>query len=96
MYGNGNVHYNGSQLRWDDTETAYFGEVSYTMDLQDGKTLELTGGIRFYDIAIDYYYVDSGLWNNDTTDIKDGEDGNRIKLSANYRPSENLAVFGIY
>ena len=96
MYGNGNVHYNGSQLRWDDTETAYFGEVSYTMDLQDGKTLELTGGIRFYDIANDYYYVDSGLWNNDTTDIKDGEDGNRIKLSANYRPSENFAVFGVY
>ena len=36
VYGNGNVHYNGSQLRWDDTETAYFGEASYTMDLQDG------------------------------------------------------------
>ena len=96
VYGNGNVHYNGSQLRWDDTETAYFGEASYTMDLQDGKTLELTGGIRFYDIKNDYYYTDSGLWNNDVTDIKDGEDGNRIKLSANYRPTENLAVFGIY
>jgi outer membrane receptor protein involved in Fe transport len=96
VYGNGNVHYNGSQLRWDDTETAYFGEASYTMDLQDGKTLELTGGIRFYDIENDYYYTDSGLWNNDVTDIKDGEDGNRIKLSANYRPTENFAVFGIY
>ena len=96
VYGNGNVHYNGNQLRWDDTETAYFGEASYTMDLQDGKTLELTGGIRFYDIKNDYYYTDSGLWNNDVTDIKDGEDGNRIKLSANYRPTENLAVFGIY
>ena len=96
VYGNGNVHYNGNQLRWDDTETAYFGEVSYTMDLQDGKTLELTGGIRFYDIKNDYYYTDSGLWNNDVTDIKDGEDGNRIKLSANYRPAEDFAVFGIY
>ena len=96
VYGNGNVHYNGSQLRWDDTETAYFGEASYTMDLQDGKTLELTGGIRFYDIKNDYHYTDSGLWNNDVTDIKDGEDGNRIKLSANYRPTENFAVFGIY
>ena len=60
------------------------------------KTLELTGGIRFYDIENDYYYTDSGLWNNDVTDIKDGEDGNRIKLSANYRPTENFAVFGIY
>ena len=96
LYGNGNVHYNGSQLRWDDTETAYFGEVSYTMDLQDGKTLELTGGIRFYDIKNDYHYTDSGLWNTETTDVKDGEDGNRIKLSANYRPSENLSVFGVY
>ena len=96
MYGDGNVHYNGNQTRWDDTETAYFGEVSYTMDLEDGKTLELTGGIRFYDIENDYYYVDSGLWNNDTTDIQDGEDGNRIKLSANYRPAENFAIFGSY
>lgn len=96
LYGNPNVHYNGSQVRWDDKEVAFFGEISYMFDLGDAGALEVTGGLRRYDLSNDYLYTDSGLWNNATTDVNDGEDGIRAKFSLNYMPSDSIAVFGIY
>jgi outer membrane receptor protein involved in Fe transport len=96
LYGNGNVHYNGSQVRWDDLEIAYFGEISYAFDIGDAGMLELTGGLRYYDLSNDYLYTDSGLWNNATTEVDDGEDGVRAKLSLNYMPNEAMALFAIY
>jgi outer membrane receptor protein involved in Fe transport len=72
LYGNGNVHYNGSQVRWDDKEIAFFGEASYSFDLGDAGTIELTGGLRYYDLSNDYLYTDSGLWNNATTEVYSG------------------------
>ncbi len=96
LYGNGNVHYNGSQVRWDDLEIAYFGEVSYTFDIGDAGMIEVTGGLRYYDLSNDYLYTDSGLWNNATTEVDDGEDGIRAKFSLNYMPNEAMAVFAIY
>jgi outer membrane receptor protein involved in Fe transport len=96
LYGDGNVHYNGSQVRWDDKEIAFFGEVNYMFDLGDAGRIELTGGLRYYDLSNDYLYTDSGLWNNATTEVDDGEDGVRGKLSLNYIPNDSLAVFAIY
>ncbi len=96
LYGNGNVHYNGSQVRWDDKEVAFFGEVSYTFDIGDAGTIEVTGGLRHYDLSNDYLYTDSGLWNNATTEVKDGEDGIRTKFSLNYMPNDTMALFAVY
>ncbi|MDH3549037.1 MAG: TonB-dependent receptor [Gammaproteobacteria bacterium] len=96
LYGNGNVHYNGSQVRWENLEVAFFGEVNYMFDLGDAGRIEVTGGLRHYDLSNDYLYIDSGLWNNATTEVDDGEDGVRGKFSLNYIPNESMAVFGIY
>lgn len=96
LYGNGNVHYNGSQVRWDDKEIAFFGEVNYMFDLGDAGRIEVTGGLRRYDLSNDYLYTDSGLWNNATTEVDDGEDGIRGKFSLSYLPNDSMAVFAIY
>jgi len=96
LYGNGNVHYNGSLVRWEDKEIAFFGEANYMFDLGDAGRIEVTGGLRYYDLSNDYLYIDSGLWNNETTEADDGEDGVRGKFSLNYIPNESMAVFAIY
>ena len=96
LYGNGNVHYNGSQERWENLEIAFFGEVNYMFDLGDAGRIEVTGGLRQYDLSNDYHYTDSGLWNNATTEVDDGEDGIRGKFSLNYIPTDSMAVFAIY
>lgn len=96
LYGNPNVHYNGAQVRWDDKEIAFFGEANYMFDLGDAGRLEVTGGLRHYDISNDYLYMDTGLWNTATTDVDDGEDGIRGKFSLNYIPNDSMAVFAIY
>jgi iron complex outermembrane receptor protein len=96
LYGDPNVHYNGAQVRWENKEIAYFGEVNYMFDLGDAGRIEVTGGLRYYDLSNDYLFTDSGLWNNATTDVNDGEDGVRGKFSLNYIPNDSMAVFAIY
>lgn len=99
MYGDGNKNYNYTIHKWNTEETALFGEASYTFEFSNSHRLELTAGIRFYDLKDDLHDEVSGIWigpEPSETITKDGEDGNRKKLSFNYMPNDNLAIFGIY
>lgn len=99
MYGDGTKNYNYTIHKWNTEETALFGEASYTFEFTNSHRLEVTAGIRFYDLKDDLHDEVSGIWigpEPSETITKDGEDGNRKKLSFNYMPNDNLAIFGIY
>jgi len=99
LYGDPTKNYNYIVHKWDTTEKALFGEGAYTFEFNNGHALELTAGIRFYDLKDDLHDEVSGIWVGDPaqeTVTKDGEDGNRLKFSFNYMPSDNLSIFGIY
>ncbi len=68
----------------------------YRSILGDAGRIEVTGGLRQYDLSNDYLYTDSGLWNNATTEVDDGEDGIRGKFSLSYMPNDSMAVFALY
>lgn len=99
LYGDPTKNYNYTVYKWDTRETALFGEADYTFDFDNGQSLELTAGIRFYDLKDDLHDEVSGIWigpEAQETITKDGEDGNRKKLSFNYMPNDGFAIFGIY
>lgn len=98
-YGDDTKNYNYTVYKWDTRETAFFGEADYNFEFENGHTLELTAGIRFYDLKDDLHDEVSGIWigaEPQETITKDGEDGDRLKFSFNYMPSDNLSIFGIY
>jgi outer membrane receptor protein involved in Fe transport len=67
--------------------------------MANGQSLELTAGIRNYDLKDDIHYTLSGIWigpDVEETISKDGEDGNRYKFSISYMPTETLSVFAVY
>jgi len=99
LYGDGTKNYNVNQIKYNQKEFAFFGEASYTFDLGDGGALEITGGIRFYDLDDDISVTESGIWVGPTpvnTITQDGETGNRKKASISYRPNDDLAIFAVY
>lgn len=99
MYGDGTKNYNYTIHKWDTTEKALFGEGAYTFEFDNGHRMEITAGIRFYDLKDDLHDEVSGIWigpEPQETITKDGEDGNRKKLSFNYMPNDGLAIFGVY
>lgn len=99
MYGDPTKNYNYTVHKWDTTEKALFGEGAYTFEFDNGQQLEVTAGIRFYDLKDDLHDEVSGIWIGPEaveTVTKDGEDGNRKKLSFNYMPNDGLAIFGVY
>ncbi len=99
MYGDDTKNYNYIAHKYLTKETAFFGEGSYNFEFSNSHRLELTAGIRFYDLKDDIDEENSGIWIGDEIDrvvTKDGEDGNRLKFSFNYMPSDNLSIFGIY
>ena len=99
LYNDGTKNYNYNQVKYNTQETAFFGELSYTFQFDNGHSLELTGGIRNYDLEDDIHTVVSGIWIGDEAqeDItRDGEDGNRYKFSVQYMPSDTLAFFAVY
>jgi len=99
MYGNPNKNYNYTVHKWDTTEKALFGEGTYTFEFANDHSLDITAGIRFYDLKDDLHDEVSGIWVGPEaveTATKDGEDGNRKKLSFNYMPNDGLAIFGVY
>lgn len=98
-YGDGTKNYNYNQIKYNNQETAFFGELSYVFEFGDGQQLELTGGVRNYDLKDDIHTEVSGIWIGATPqeDISiDGEDGNRYKFSASYMPNDTMSVFFIY
>ena len=99
LYDDGTKNYNYNQVKYNNQETAFFGELSYTFQFDNGHSLELTGGIRNYDLQDDIHTIVSGIWIGDEAqeDIaNDGEDGNRYKFSVQYMPSDTLAFFAVY
>ena len=99
LYGDPNKNYNINQMESWSTEKALFSEVSYTMPMGDGE-LELTGGIRFYDLE-DYSLIgETGIWvgpDGGITEQGGQEDGNRKKFSASWKPnSGNMSVYSVY
>jgi outer membrane receptor protein involved in Fe transport len=99
LYGDGTKNYNYNQIKYNNQETAFFGEVGYTFEFDNGHSLEITGGVRNYDLQDDIHTVVSGIWIGDEAqeDItSDGEDGNRYKFSVQYMPNDTLAFFAVY
>lgn len=99
LYGDPTKNYNYTQYKYDFRETALFGEGAYTFELSNGQRLELTAGIRFYDLKDDQDTEVSGIWIGDEaqrTTVNDGEDGNRKKLSLNWMPSDSLSIYATY
>ena len=99
LYGDPTRVFNGSDHRFDYRETALFGEGAYSFEFGNRQRLELTAGIRFYNLQDDTDQVVSGIWIGDEAlriVVDDGEKGNRKKLSLNWMPSEGLSVFGTY
>lgn len=98
LYGDPNKNYNINQIESWSTEEAFFGEMSYNTDLGGGE-LELTAGIRFYDLE-DYSLIgETGIWvgpEGGITESGGTEDGNRKKFSASWMPDEESQVFAIY
>ncbi len=98
VYGDPAKNYNIAHEYTRKEEHALFGEVSYLADVADGE-LELTAGVRFYDIEDEQRVIESGIWVGPTPAVTDeggGNDGDTLKFSASYRPSENLSFYAVY
>lgn len=102
LYGDDTKNYNSTIHRYKTKEFAIFGELSYEFDLGDAGSLEVTGGLRYYDLDDDLHTEVSGIWIDPTnltrseTITKDGESGTRKKFSLNYKPTDTLGIFAIY
>jgi len=99
LYGDGTKNYNYTANVFNNKETAFFGELSYTFQFDNGSNLELMGGIRNYDLKDDIHETVSGIWIGDEP-IDDhnigGEDGNRYKFSVSYMPNDTMSLFAVY
>jgi outer membrane receptor protein involved in Fe transport len=99
LYGDGTKNYNYNQIKYNNKETAFFGEAGYTFEFDNGQSLELTAGIRNYDLKDDIHTEVSGIWIGPVaqeTITKDGEDGNRYKFSASWMPTDSMSIFAVY
>jgi len=96
VLGNRQAHWRSSIIENWDKELSFFADVSYTFDLGDAGELEVNGGVRNY--HIEDYSLDwsDGVWGQGTDELGGKEDGNRYKMSVSYRPSDDLAVYGLY
>ncbi len=84
LYGDPTKNYNYNSLKYDFKETALFGEADYTFEFENGRQLEFTAGIRFYDLKDDIHNKVSGIWVGDEAQesiTKGSESGNRKKFS---------------
>lgn len=99
LYGDPTKNYNSTTHRYISKELALFGEASYEADLGDAGRLEITAGLRYYDLKDDFDTEVSGIWigpESSRTITKDGESGTRKKLSVNYMPNDSIGIFAIY
>lgn len=104
LYGDGNKNYNLATVQDDSRELALFGEVSYTFEFDNGGKLEVTGGLRYYDLKDESIIEQSGIWvdlsgaiDRAVTQGDDGkESGFRKKLAVSYMPNSEFAIFAIY
>lgn len=98
-WGDEGTNYERQTIENWSTEQALFGEVSYTADMGDIGEFEFTAGIRFYELEDENHTVLFGVWNGEEPTVKKAggkESGNRIKLSASWRPTDDMSVYGLY
>jgi outer membrane receptor protein involved in Fe transport len=95
--------FNNPQQNWqsailDDTEKEFsvFADVAYTVDLGDMGELELSAGVRRFELEDSYHDVEMGVWGEGETIIGGQENDNRYKFSASYRPSNDFSVYALY
>lgn len=99
LYGDGTKNYNYNQITYNNKETAFFGELSYSFELANGGNIEVLGGVRNYDLKDNIHTEVSGIWIGDEPiedKTVDGESGNRYKFSVAYMPNEVLSFFAVY
>lgn len=99
LYGDGTKNYNYNLIKYQEEETAFFGELSYKFEFDNGSSLELTGGIRNYDLSSNIHEQVSGIWIGDEPQENNdvgSESGNRYKFSVQYMPNDTLSVFFVY
>ena len=99
LYGDGTKNYNYNLIKLQEEETAFFGELSYVFEFDNGSNLEVMGGMRNYDLKSDVHENVSGIWIGDTA-IDDhttgSEDGNRYKFSVSFMPNDTMSMFFVY
>lgn len=99
LYGDPNKNYNSRINEWVNKELALFGEASYEADLGDAGFLEITAGLRYYDLKDKIDTIEDGIWIGavpNVTQTDDGESGTRKKISVNYRPNDEIGIFAVY
>ncbi len=101
LYGDDTANYNARRNQNDSRELAFFGEAGYTFDMGDSGKLEVTAGLRYYDLHDTIDSQETGIWVNpdgtpNVTLTDDGESGTRKKFSVNYMPNDSFAVYAIY
>lgn len=77
-------------------ELSFFADVSYAFDLGDAGELELNGGVRHYNIKDGLKDTGVGMWWDGESEESGEESGQRYKLSASYRPTNDMSVYGLY
>ena len=99
LYGDGTKNYNYNLVKFQEEETAFFGELSYVFEFDNGSSLEVMGGMRNYDLKSDVHEKVSGIWIGDPA-IDDhttgSEDGNRYKFSVAFMPNDTMSMFFVY
>lgn len=98
LYGNSRTNYNLTRNYSNAEERAGFGELSYMIETGIGD-LEVTGGIRYFDLSDASSSFSSGIWVGPEGNLSTSageESGNRKKLSVAYMPSNDLNVYALY
>lgn len=105
-YGNPQAVYNYNLIKEYSREFSLFADVAYTFDIGQYGELELSAGIRHYDIKdtihdnVSGVFIDdadeNGEWIESISNDSGEEDGNRYKYSVSWRPSDDLSVYALY
>jgi len=105
-YGNANKNYNLATVKAWTREFSYFADASYLIETDSMGAFEVNAGIRMYDLE-DYSHTtdsgiwvtgnpESGIWEDVDTITAGQEDGNRLKFSASWMPSDDMSVYVLY
>jgi outer membrane receptor protein involved in Fe transport len=95
-FGNSTKIWNSARtLAW-KKEFSLFADASYTIGTDNLGSFELNAGIRRYNIEDYSHTAEMGVWSNKDTITAGQEDGNRLKFSASWMPSDDMSVYALY
>jgi outer membrane receptor protein involved in Fe transport len=95
-FDNPNKNWNYAVVEEWMNELAFFADVAYSLETDSMGTFEFGSGIRWFDLEDYSHTVSTGIWDNDTTVTAGQEDGNRLKFSASWMPSDDMSVYALY